>query len=426
MSFKREKIKNYYLYDTHVENVFISEYMANAPGDYVKVYLFASMYAGIRVTLSHEDIARQLSLSVEDVLKAWSYWEAKGVIRKHYAGEEDKLRYKVEFLNLKEQLYGKGSKDAGKNTARQSGGGLDEEEIRILYNRIEQITGRPFTAKEPLTIASWLSDYEFSPEVILYAYEYCTKRRGNNKASYVGAVVHQWASSGLRTLEQIKEHVQETDNRHYLYKRIFKALGFVRLPGEAEQKIMDSWFDELGFDLDKILEACGKSSGIPNPSINYVNGILKNWKEGDRKSVPGAESSASGGNIIQQAMDSYEADRREEEEAAGKRREEVFAAIPRIQEIEEELRSLGLEISKKMLGGGESAKRDIRMIRDKMQKLGGEKAYLLTDHNYPADYMDIRYKCSNCKDTGLLDSGERCACFEAKLQEFGKRFEKKA
>ena len=112
MSFKREKIKNYYLYDTHVENVFISEYMANAPGDYV--YLFASMYAGIRVTLSHEDIARQLSLSVEDVLKAWSYWEAKGVIRKHYAGEEDKLRYKVEFLNLKEQLYGKGNKDAGK------------------------------------------------------------------------------------------------------------------------------------------------------------------------------------------------------------------------------------------------------------------------------------------------------------------------
>ena len=43
MTFRREKIKDYFLLDTSVENLFINEYMAAAPGDFVKVYLFAQM-----------------------------------------------------------------------------------------------------------------------------------------------------------------------------------------------------------------------------------------------------------------------------------------------------------------------------------------------------------------------------------------------
>ena len=45
MNFKKEIIKDFYLRDTNVENIFINEYMAQAPGNYVKVYLFALMYA---------------------------------------------------------------------------------------------------------------------------------------------------------------------------------------------------------------------------------------------------------------------------------------------------------------------------------------------------------------------------------------------
>ena len=35
----KTKIYNYYLHNTAVENVFINEYMIDAPGDYVKVLL---------------------------------------------------------------------------------------------------------------------------------------------------------------------------------------------------------------------------------------------------------------------------------------------------------------------------------------------------------------------------------------------------
>ncbi len=46
MKFKREIFSDYYLRDTHIENIFINEYLPYADGDFVKVYTFALMYAG--------------------------------------------------------------------------------------------------------------------------------------------------------------------------------------------------------------------------------------------------------------------------------------------------------------------------------------------------------------------------------------------
>ena len=39
MNFKRERIKELYLKDTPIENFFIAEYMVDANGDFIKVYL---------------------------------------------------------------------------------------------------------------------------------------------------------------------------------------------------------------------------------------------------------------------------------------------------------------------------------------------------------------------------------------------------
>ena len=81
MGFIKEKTRDYFLLDTSVENIFINEYMAGAPGDFVKVYLFALMYAGLGVELTNEDIAKNLSMEHEDVLQAWNHWEKMGAVR---------------------------------------------------------------------------------------------------------------------------------------------------------------------------------------------------------------------------------------------------------------------------------------------------------------------------------------------------------
>ena len=46
MKIERDKTRTCYLKDTAIENIFINEYMPDAPCEFVKVYLLAQMYAG--------------------------------------------------------------------------------------------------------------------------------------------------------------------------------------------------------------------------------------------------------------------------------------------------------------------------------------------------------------------------------------------
>ena len=72
MSVIKRKVKDLYLYDTHTENIFINEYMPQAKGDYVKVYMYASMYAQFGMDLDSDTIAEQLKISKEKVGEAWA------------------------------------------------------------------------------------------------------------------------------------------------------------------------------------------------------------------------------------------------------------------------------------------------------------------------------------------------------------------
>lgn len=190
MNFKRELIKDFYLRDTCVENIFINEYLTQAPGDYVKVYLFALMYADFDMSLTNETIAKHLGMEDEDVLKAWTYWEKIGVVRKHYEKPGDKFRYQVEFLNLKELAYGK------KQKSQKTAAGvpdrlkelMDDDTIKDMYSEIERVTGRLFEGKEPAEIMSWITDYNANPEMIVYAYSYCVKKR-------ITAIINMWRPS---------------------------------------------------------------------------------------------------------------------------------------------------------------------------------------------------------------------------------------
>lgn len=422
MSFKREKIQNYYLHDTPVENVFINEYLADAPGDYVKVYLFALMYADLRIAMSHETVAKQLAMEAEDVLKAWSYWESKGVVTRHYPDPADRVHYKVEFRNLKEQIYGKNNKGKRDETTVPASlaGLMDDRELRAMYSKIEQITGRTFEGREPAAILEWIEEYRLPPELVVYAYSYCTEKRKNNRFKYVAAVVREWAAGGFRSVQELEDHLAENDNRHYQYKRVMKALGFLRNATEEEKRIMDTWFDELELSLEDVLAACKRTSGISNPNINYVNSVLKAWSAGEprERKGNGAESAAPAGTSIAAVVRSYEEERTRNEREAEVRREEVYRAVPRIRAIEEELRDLSLAISREMLAGNA---RGVQEKRKRADALDAERSYLLTDNNFRTDHMDVRYTCARCGDTGLLESGERCACFAVKLEALGKK-----
>lgn len=404
MGFIRESINDYFLLDTPVENLFINEYMKAAPGDYVKVYLFALMYAGLDEKLTNADVAKALGLEAEDVLKAWTYWEKQNLIRKHMKGSESGFDYDVEFLVLKQQLYGQ---PPAPQTAVQSISRLMEDPpVKQMIMDIEQITGRVFSSSELQKILSWIEDYQMLPETITYAFSYARKQR-KSSLKYVQALVQDWGSRGLQEVASVEEDLGRQDRRHTMQRRVFQALGFARNATEEERRIIDSWFDELGMSLETVLDACSRTSGISSPNINYVNKVLQNWnKEGRREK---ADTDAPTGREI---MEYYDLLRQTEEIRAQQRAQEVYTNVPKIREIEERITALNSELSRIIISDTVDKKKAGAKIRQEMERLNMEKAFLLTENDYELDYMDTHYTCPLCKDTGLLETGEKCQCYE--------------
>jgi hypothetical protein len=56
-------------------------------------------------------------------------------------------------------------------------------------------------------------------------------------------------------------------------------------------------------------------------------------------------------------------------------------------------------------------------LQTKIKHLNQEKAILMTDHDFELDYMDVKYNCSQCKDTGTNDEGGRCECYSLRTKE---------
>ncbi len=426
MGFQRQTAKNHYLHDTRVENMFINEYMVNAPGDYVKVFLYGLMYADLSMPLENDMIARELSMEEEQVLMAWSYWEKRGVIKKHFADPEDKFHYEVEFVDLKEQLFaGKGTKrgTVKKELPSHLKKRIDDGVMRDMFAQIERITGRFLTGQEPSHVQNWIIDYGIAPEVVIYAYSYCHNQRGGkSQYQYVNTVLRDWVDRGLKTIHDIENYLTESDSRHSQYKRVMKALGFTRNSTEEEKRIMDVWFDDFDFGLETVLEACKKTSGISSPNINYVNTILTSWSKGENRgdsargtSQAGSGSSSESGDRIRRVMKAYEEDRKRNDELWKQRTDESYQTLPQIRQIDQQLHQLSMELPRLILSGRFDAKQRSEEIQKKMKALNEEKAYLLTEHNYPMDYMEHPYTCAKCRDTGTLDSGERCSCFSDKL-----------
>lgn len=94
-----------------------------------------------------------------------------------------------------------------------------------------------------------------------------------------------------------------------------------------------------------------------------------------------------------------------------RRIEEVFTRIPALKQMEEASADLAFARAKALLAGQqEEAEKLTRQSRD----LREEKAVLLTGAGYPEDYMEMKYFCPACKDTGYIN-GEKCSCMKREI-----------
>lgn len=89
------------------------------------------------------------------------------------------------------------------------------------------------------------------------------------------------------------------------------------------------------------------------------------------------------------------------------RTREVYDKIPAVREMNEEISSAAVRSARQLLEGDVSAVEKLRRI---IADLKEERQVLMEAYGYPADYLEIKYECPDCRDTGYLE-GKKCHCF---------------
>ena len=417
MNFSKGRIREFYLLTTDVENIFINEYMPAAPGEFVKVYLYGLMYAQQGMEMSHEGLARQLHLSEDQLNDAWNYWAEMGAVKKTRNDEGGKLGYDVEYINLRELMYGNHSIESETVQDKPAVEKIAENEmanisLKEMLADIEKISGKMLSPKETQEIYSWVKELKAKPDIICYAWQYCYSK-GKTNVKYIEKVVIQWTEDGYENVDAVKEHLGNLDQKYTTQMRILQALGLNRGASEAEKQLIDTWIDKMGFSMDRILEACGTTVSIPNPNLAYVNKVLENWhKEASAEDRDVNKKVTVTQAVLNKYMDYL---RKKEEKEAQERKTEIYMSIPRVEAIDREIGLLSSSISRNLLSGRN--KSVIAESRKQMAALEEERAVIMTENNYPIDYTDIRYSCEICKDTGITDSGTRCSCIKKRIEE---------
>ena len=117
------------------------------------------------------------------------------------------------------------------------------------------------------------------------------------------------------------------------------------------------------------------------------------------------------GIIMQRAIARFDQARQRREAELDQRRREVFARQPRLRDIDRTLRTTMSRIVAAAAKKGEDPLPALRVLRDENLSLQRERAALLEDMGYPADYLEDKPACSLCGDTGYTRSGV-CACLK--------------
>lgn len=272
---------------TILENEFIDRYMANANGEYVKVYLVLLRHLSDPDGIpSVSQIADMLDCTEKDVIRALNYWKRQGLLdyenvsvpQKVSASESLTSQNTFAFENPAPQKASVFENPAPQKTSVPNIKNYrSRKEFKELIFVAEQYLGKVLSITEVETITYFYETLAMSTDLIEYLIEYCVE---NNHKSfhYIKKVALSWHEQKITTVEAAKNNTVLYNKNCYCVLNAFGIKG--RAPAAPEIAFIKRWNDEYCFSLDIILEACTRTmNSIHKPDFNYTESILKRWFE---------------------------------------------------------------------------------------------------------------------------------------------------
>ncbi len=95
--------------------------------------------------------------------------------------------------------------------------------------------------------------------------------------------------------------------------------------------------------------------------------------------------------------------------------EEVYRRLPRVAQIDRQLAQTGIAVVRKVLDA-QNIDEEIQVLKEENLALQQERAHLLQQAGYPANYLQPAYHCTKCQDRGYVGN-VMCTCLSDLLKQ---------
>ena len=117
------------------------------------------------------------------------------------------------------------------------------------------------------------------------------------------------------------------------------------------------------------------------------------------------------GKLLARARGELDNIRRKNQEEQKARQLRVYARLPRVEEIDRTLRGHMAQIVRLTISRSADIAERIAAIREENLSLQMERAELLTEYGFGAEYLDEIVSCTKCRDSGIYEGGV-CSCLD--------------
>ena len=244
-----------------LDHLFIQEYLPQAKGDYVKVYIYGLYLSQHPVPdMGLEEMARELGMETSEVEAALRYWERRRLVRRM---RDDPPEY---------QFRGAAQLAAAGEEAIEADAPFVafSEDVYALFGDRRKV--------RPADIAlcwEWVQDMGLPQETVMMLLSHLIATRGINftfRSAQAEAV--RMKEEGVASAEDAESYFSHSRSVQDNARQVLRQLGKRRAPSQNEMDLYRKWTEEWGYDPGAILAACQETTK-GEPTFAYLDGILK-------------------------------------------------------------------------------------------------------------------------------------------------------
>ena len=259
------------LSETTIPDVFFTEYLSQASGDAIKVYLYLYFLAKYGKDIKINDLAKKLDLSLKVIQDSIKYGESQGLlIRKNQGFIVANIR-EIEINKLyipKITISPEHINEVKENKNRARA-------IDTINNEFFQGVMSPSWYSD---IDLWFKKYGFSEEVMIALFRYCFDKSALHR-NYITTVAQGWANNGIKTFSDLDKYYQKEEKVKSIETSIKRKLRLPRNLTIYEEAYVEKWNITYGYGMDVIDLALKQSSTKYNITFEYLDKLLTDWHE---------------------------------------------------------------------------------------------------------------------------------------------------